>query len=256
MGVPIQCCNPCPTSETVNIPGPEGADGADGTPGVNAFTITTADFAVPNIGSSVTISVGNSTWATVGQNVFIAGAGIFQITAKAGPSSMTVNYLNYNGNTHAGETVTAGAQVSPGGTQAGATLLPAITFYAVGGSQALSTSFAQMLASQVTLAAKTYLLLATYRIDYDIATFASPEGISLKLRETTNGPADIANALVGLETPVTTTKTGTFIQGAFPPVTYAAAAGDTIQMFASIENTPYAGSLNFVELSIVAIPLF
>lgn len=256
MGVPIQCCNPCPTSETVNIPGPEGEAGADGAPGVNSFTLTTADFTVPNIGDSVTIQVGNSSWATTGQNVFIQGAGTFQITAKPGAASMTLQYLNYGGNTHAGETITAGAQVSPAGTQPASTLLPAISDYHVGGSQVLTNSSVQLLGSSIVLAAKTYLLMATFRLDYEVATFASPEGIQLKLRETVNGPADIANALVNLQTPVVTSKTGTFIEGAFPPVTYAAAAGDTIQMFGSIDATPYSGSMQVIELSVVAIPLF
>jgi len=256
MSVPIQCCNPCPTSETVNIPGPEGAAGDPGAAGINAFTLTTADFNVPNIGGSVTIQVGTSAWATVGQNVFIEGAGTFKITSKPGAASMTVQYLDYGGNTHAGETIAAPAQVSPAGTQPDSTLLPAITNYHVGGSQALTNSSVQLLSSSITLAAKTYLILATFRLDYDVATFASPENIALKLRETTNGPADIANALVGLETPVVTTKTGTFIEGAFPAVTYQAAAGDTIQMFGTIDVAPYAGSLKVVELSIVAIPLF
>jgi hypothetical protein len=256
MSVPIQCCNPCPTSETVNIPGPEGTPGDPGAAGINAFTLTTADFNVPNIGDSVTIQVGSSAWATVGQNIFIEGAGTFQITSKPGAASMTVQYLNYGGNTHAGETIAAPAQVSPSGTQPSSTLLPAITSYKTGGSQALSNSSVQLLSGSIVLAARTYLLLATYRLDYDVATFASPENIALKLREVVNGPADIANALVGLETPTTTTKTGTFIQGAFPAVTYAAAAGDTIEMFGTIDATPYAGSLKAVELSLVAIPLF
>lgn len=256
MSVPVQCCNPCPETEVTNIPGPEGEAGADGAPGVNAYTLTTADFTVPNIGDSVTLQVGNSTWATIGQNVFVEGAGTFKITAKPGASSMTVQYLNYGGNTHAGETITAGAQVSPSGTQPDSTLLPAISDYHVGGSQVLTNSSVQLLSSSIVLAAKTYLLMATFRLDYEVATFSSLEGIHLKLRETVNGPADIANSLVNLQTPVVTAKTGTFIEGAFPPVTYSAAAGDTIQMFGSIDDTPYSGSMQVIELSIVAIPLF
>lgn len=256
MSVPLQCCNPCPTSETVNIPGPEGADGAPGAAGINAYTITTADFDVPNVGDSVTVQVGNSSWAVVGQNVFVAGAGIFEVTAKPGSGSMTLEYLNYAQNTHSGETVSAGAGVSPAGTQPTVTLLPALSSYQVGGSQVLTDSSSQLLGASITLAAKTYLLLATFRLDYEVATFSSLEEIALKLRETTNGPADIANAVVNLQTPVVTAKTGTFIEGAFPPVTYAAADGDTIQMFGSIADTPYSGSMQAVELSIVAIPIF
>lgn len=169
---------------------------------------------------------------------------------------MTLTYLNYAGNTHAGETVSAGAGVSPAGTQPSVTLLPAISDYHVGGSQALSDSSVQLLSSTITLAAKTYLLMATFRLDFSAATFAANETIALKLRETTNGPADIANAVVNLEVPTVTAETGTFIEGAFPPVAYAAAAGDTIEMFGSIANTPYSGSLEVIELSIVAIPLF
>lgn len=256
MSVPVQCCNPCPTSETVNVPGPEGADGAPGAAGLNAFTITTADFDIPNIGDQVTVQVGNSSWAVVGQNVFVAGAGTFSVSSKPGTGSMILQYLNYAGNTHAGETISAGAGVSPAGTQPAVTLLPAVTGYAVGGSQALSDSSVQLLTPSLTLAAKTYLLMATFRLDYDAATFASNETIELKLRETTNGPADIANAVVNLNVPTVTAETGTFIEGAFPPVTYAAAAGDTIQMFGSIASTPYSGAINAVEVSIVAIPLF
>jgi hypothetical protein len=256
MSVPVQCCNPCPTTEVTNVPGPEGADGAPGAAGINAFTITTADFVVPNTGDSINVLTGNSSWATVGQNVFIQGAGTFSVSSKPGTGSMTLTYLNYSGNTHTGETVSAGAGVSPAGTQPASTLLPAVTNYQIAGSQVLTNSSVQLLSSTITLAAKTYLLLATYRLDLEVATFAAPEAIQLKLRETTNGPADIANAVVGLNAPNVTARSGTFIQGAFPPVTYTAAAGDTIEMFGSIAATPYSGSMQVIELSIVAIPLF
>lgn len=254
--IPIQCCAPCPTVEVTNIPGSEGSPGTDGAAGLNAFTITTADFTVPNIGASVTILVADSTWSQIGQNIFIPGAGNFSVTNKVSASSMTLQYLNYAGNTNFGMSVVAGAGVSPSGTQPAVTLLPAISGYAVGGSQALTNSSVKLLTPSLTLAAKTYLILATYRIDYNIATFVAPEAVSLKLRETTNGPADIANAVVGLESEVVTTHTGTFVQGSFPTVTYVAAAGDTIQMFGSIAVTPYSGSLAVVEVAIVATPLF
>lgn len=256
MSVPKSCCRPCPEVEVTNIPGPEGEPGSDGAPGVNSFTLTTAAFTVPNIGDSVTIQVGNSTWATTGQNIFVENAGTFNLTSKPGGSSMTIEYLDYQGNTHAGETVSAGAQVSPAGTQPNVSLLPAVTAYALAGSQVFTNSSVQLLSAQLALSAKTYLLMATLRIDYDVATFAAPENISLKLRETTNGPADIPNAVANVQTEVVTTKTGTFLSVSFPAVTYAAADGDTIQMFGSIDNTPYSGSIQAVELSLVAIPLF
>ncbi|HSS98257.1 MAG TPA: hypothetical protein VLK33_14560, partial [Terriglobales bacterium] len=228
------------------MPGPEGEPGTDGAAGLNAFTITTADFDIPNIGDQVTVQVGNSSWAVVGQNVFVAGAGTFSVSSKPGTGSMILQYLDYAGNTHAGETISAGAGVSPAGTQPAITLLPAIPNYQLGGSQVLTDSSVQLLGASVVLAAKTYLLMATFRLDYEVATFADPETIELKLRETANGPADIANAVVNLQTPTVTAKTGTFIQGAFPPVTYQAADGDTIEMFGSIAVTPYSGSMQAI----------
>jgi len=256
MSVPVQCCNPTPLSEITQVPGPEGTPGADGAAGVNAFTITVADFVVPNIGNSITVQVGNSSWATVGQNVFVQGAGTFSLTSKPGVGSMSLTYLNYGGNTNAGVTISAGAGVSPSGTQPGSSLLPAITNYQLAGTQVLTNSSVQLLGSSIVLAAKTYLLLATFRLDYEVATFSAIDNIALKLRETVNGPADIAHAVVNLQTPTTTAKTGTFVEGSFPPVTYAAAAGDTIQMFGSIATTPYSGSMQVIELAILAIPLF
>jgi hypothetical protein len=257
MSVPVQCCAPCPVVIVTEIPGPEGENGTPGTNGVSAFTSTTADFIVPTIGNTVTVLVLNSTWMIVGENVFVEFAGYFNIVGIPSAQSVTLGYLNYQGNTNAGNLIAAGGHVSPTGTQASQTLLPPISYYVVGGSQALSASSVQILGpSPVVLVAKSYLLMATYRLDYDVATFAFTETIALKLRETVNGPADIASAVVNLNTPTVTTKTGTFIEGAFPPVIYAASAGDTIAMFGSIAATPYSGSLKAVEMSIVAIPLF
>lgn len=256
MSIPVTCCNPTPVSQTVNIPGPEGENGNDGAAGLNAFSITTADFDVPNVGDNVTVLVGDSSWATVGQNVFIQGAGTFSVVSKPGAASMTLEYLNYAGNTHSGETISSGAGVSPAGTQPSVTLLPAVSQYALAGSQSLSNSDVQLLSSSVALATKSYLLMATFRLDFNAATFASNQVVGLKLRETTNGPADIANAVVNLKVPEVTAESGTFIEGAFPPVVYSAQNGDTIEMFGTIDNTPYSGALQVVELSIVAIPLF
>jgi hypothetical protein len=257
MSVPVQCCAPCPVVIVTEIPGPEGENGTPGTDGVSAFTSLTADFIVPTIGNSVTVLVLDSSWMIVGENVFVEFAGYFNIVGIPSAQSVTLGYLNYQGNTHAGELIASGGKISPTGTQANVTLLPAISYYVLAGSQALSSSSVQILGpSPVVLAAKSYLLMATFRLDYDVATFAATEAIALKLRETVNGPADIANAVVNLNTPTVTTKTGTFIEGAFPSVVYAAAAGDTIAMFGSIVATPYSGSLKAVEISIVAIPLF
>lgn len=256
MSVPVSCCNPCPTVEVTNVPGIEGPPGTDGTNGIDAFSTTTADFIVPAIGNIVTVSVVNSLWMAPGQNVWVQDAGVFLVINHGGGTDCQLLYRAYTGNTAAGVTIPAGNQISPAGTQPDVTLIPFITTYQTGGSQSLTNSSVQLLGSSVVLNAGPYLLMATYRLDYSVATFASPDVIQLKLRETFNGPADITNAVVNLNTPTTTAKTGTFIQGALPPVRYTAAQSDTVEMYGIITSTPYSGALQVVELSIVAIPLF
>lgn len=260
MSVPVSCCNPCPDVQTINIPGPEGeaGTGTNGTNGVNAFTVTTAEFEVPLVDGNVTISVGNSTWAVVGQNFYVPGAGYFEVVSKPTSTSILGTYLNYAGNTHMGETIAVGTGVSPAGTQGpDQSLLPTISDYSIGGDQALTTSPAQLLTLSVTLAtAGTYLLMASCRLDFDAATFSAGESVAIKLRETNTAPADIANALVNLDTGTTSAESSTFAAVALPPVVYAATAGDVIQLFGSVADTPYSGSLKAIEGSILAIPMF
>jgi len=261
--VPKTCCPPCPDVQVENIPGPEGENGqngTDGTNGFNAYTITTSDFVVPlNDGATpVTVAVGNSAWANAGQIIFIQGAGYFQCVSKPDTTHMILVYLDYAGNTNTGNTISAGAGVSPGGLQGpDATLLPVQSSYAVGGSQALTNSSVQLLSISVTLPTTgKYLLLATCRLDFVAATFSADETVALKLRETNNGPADVANAVANLKTPMTTLQTYTFDTVSFPAVVYTAQAADVIKLFGSVGNSPYSGALQAIEGSILAIPLF
>lgn len=261
MSIPKSCCAPCPDVEVVQVPGPEGNDGDNGTNGTNglsASTVTTADFEVPIIGANVTINVGQSTTFITGENVFVQGAGYFLLVSKPTTTTMILQYLNYTGNTHTGETISSGAGVGPSATQGpNATLLPAISNYQLAGSQALSDTPAQLLTLSITLAAAgSYLLMASVRLDFDVATFSGAEDVALKLRETNLGPADVANAVLNLDTGTTTLLSETLAAVALPPVVYTAAAGAVIQLFGSLSDTPYSGSLRAVEGSIVAIPLF
>ena len=70
-----------PTGNT----GPAGSQGPTGSP---AWTLTTAGFTVPAVGSSVVANVSDTSWATPGAWVYAAGAGgpgvagLLQITAK------------------------------------------------------------------------------------------------------------------------------------------------------------------------------
>lgn len=255
------CCNQCPTTETVELPGPEGADGAagaDGTDGINSFTTTSEDFDVPAVGQNVTIDVASSAWMLVDQIVFIPGAGFFVVVSKPTSTSVILTYLDYGFNTFTGDTVSAGAGVSPGGAEGpGQTLLPTLSNYNVGGTQSLSDSAGQLLSAEITLAtAGHYLIMVTARIDRDVVTFASSQTANIKLRETNNGPADLANALANLSTGTPTAESGTMAIVALPAVDYNAAAGDVVEVWGSLTANPYSGALKVVEVSILAVPLF
>lgn len=108
-------CNcACPTPVTTEVPGAQGLQG------VNAFTTTTANFVVPAQLATVAISVDDGTWAVVGQNIFVEGAGYFEVTASSA-ASITATYLDYVFNTYTGATIVSGAKISPAGTQAAIT---------------------------------------------------------------------------------------------------------------------------------------
>lgn len=259
MTTPNQCCAPCPTVETVNTPGiegPPGDDGTNGADGIDAFTFTTADFTVPAVNANVAVSVVNNAWMVVGQPIFVAGPAHFLVAGKTGSTVATLTFKGYVGDVSPGATITTGAGVSPAGIQGAGTLIPALSDYHVGGAGALTTTPTQLLGSQVTLAAGTYLLFATCRLDFAAASFAASQTVTIKLRETTNGPADLANAVVKCQTGIVTTITQTLFVLPMPPVSYAAAAGDTVQVFGDVGVAPGAGALNAVEVAILAIKLF
>jgi hypothetical protein len=258
MSTPKSCCAPCPDVITVNIPGvegPDGTDGKDGTNGLNSFTNTTADFVVPGLGSDVTINVVDSTWMLPGQTVFITGAGNFTVVSKPTTTSATLNYDNVGANTATGNTISTGAGVSPSGKIL--TALPLTSNYQSGGSQAMTITPAQVLNGTITLAAAgTYLLLATGRFDFSIATFNSEQILTFKLRRTNNTPGDISNALAHFDTGLTVLVSKTMAVIPLPPVSYTATAGDIIQPFASLNGLPYSGSLIAVEVGVMAVRIF
>jgi hypothetical protein len=194
------CDCKCPTPAVVEIPGVEGSQGDAGSDGVNAFTVTTADFTVPAIGSNVTVLVGDSTWASVGQNVFVEGAGVFSVVSKPGSGSLVLQYLDYDGNTASGNTITAGAQVSPAGTQPdlSAGLPTAITDNSTGtasdtiaaGAGVFTLSFPITLASMTNAAAD---LMTNYVVGFAFKI------LSVSFVTTTIGAGAAASQVLNLE---------------------------------------------------------
>ena len=104
------CCNTCDETQTVNVPGSAGN---------NAYTTTTANFTVPAIGSTVTISVGSTAWMAVGQKVFASDGvdfGNFEVQSIGGSTSFVGEFMGYVDDSASG-TIASGAAVIPSGTQ-------------------------------------------------------------------------------------------------------------------------------------------
>lgn len=113
-----QCCSPCEDQVTANIPGAEGEDGTDGDNGAdgkNAFTTTTAAFTQPAEGADVVVNVNDSSWATIGQEVFVSTGGHYTVMAKTTTSKMTLRNLGYSDNALVDAVVASGKQVGPSG---------------------------------------------------------------------------------------------------------------------------------------------
>lgn len=115
---PSDCCAVCPEVPITQVPGPagdDGAAGAAGTNGLNAYTTTTAGFTMPAVSSNVSVAVVASAWATVGQVVFVQGAGHFTVNSVPDATHLSLTNLGYAGNA-APTTPIAGSQnVSPAG---------------------------------------------------------------------------------------------------------------------------------------------
>src|SRR5678816_2586556 len=105
MALPTRVCL------ATSIPGPRGTNGlagADGADGASASTILTADFTVPEQGSSADASVEDSSVFSIGQVIFLALAGYFQVVGI--PDATTITLLNLRDDAASGTGLTA-AQV-------------------------------------------------------------------------------------------------------------------------------------------------
>lgn len=121
------CCDPdCDEAQSIQVPGPAGVDGSDGIDGVdgeNAFTTTSAQFAMPAEGATVSALVASTAFMVVGQTLYVQTAGYMQVSSIT--NSTTVVLLNpentassaYTVNAAPATAIPAGSKVAPSGTQ-------------------------------------------------------------------------------------------------------------------------------------------
>jgi hypothetical protein len=270
--------NPCCSTQLqTNVPGPQGNAGTNGTNGVNALSIVQTAFVVPAIASSVSVVVDNNSWMVVGQNVFVYGAGYFSVNSLAGTTVAGLTYLDYVGNTAAGNTVNPGAQISPAGTQAtftdplplanggtgGTTKATAQAALGLGQNATVATvsGLTQDLSATPTLvagctvtapAAGSYLILSTAEIEYVGATFAASNAITLAVVDTTSSTTETTTARqTGIMTAATLPSED--IISPFNVVTLA--ANDVLQLQISVATAASAGHAYVVSASLCLVPL-
>jgi len=95
---------------------PGGVAGAASTStGANAYDATTASFTMPAAAGTVNIAISNTGWLGVGQEVFIQGAGYFNVQSISSPTIFVGVNSNYPGAAAPGTTIGSGAHVSPAG---------------------------------------------------------------------------------------------------------------------------------------------
>lgn len=275
-----QCCPPN-SNVPVNVPGSPGEDGDPGAPGQNAYTLTTADFTLPAVNATVTVSVANSGWMAVGQNVFASdGTNFANFTVNSIPNGLSavLTYLGLPDDATTGTTISSGATVTPigppnpaavpvsianGGTNA-ITKAAAQTNLGLGQdplvsnstglSQTITASYLEVGTCDVEVTDPgTYLLFASAVITMVGVTFAASRNITLKIRNVTQGTDIIVGTFpTGA---LTTTDLPALLLSTPVVIDSAANASDHYQLMITIDTINSAGTLSVTEGRLSAVPL-
>jgi hypothetical protein len=188
---------------------------------------------------------------TVGQNIFIEGAGTFEVVSKADSTHVLVEYLDYTGNTHAGSPISAGAGVSPSGTEpdTGNTITE-------DNDQALAyditNSYGSVGVAVAVVDAGVYAVAAQMSVLFTGVTFAASRTLSIRVRNVTQNTT-IAE---------TTRQTNTHTTTGFPAIDYVTpiaqatlAASDSLELQCFLDTVESAGSSVVTAGQIALIPL-
>lgn len=121
-GATNPCANTIPATPQYGDPGEKGIEGAPGLTGAsgrNAFTTSISPFTMPPVGLLASIQVQDNRSFSVGQKIYIASVGYFEVAALIGITSMSVENLGGTSTLPAGALigsnlrVTSGAQPGP-----------------------------------------------------------------------------------------------------------------------------------------------
>lgn len=89
--------------------------GGGGVPGKNAFTFTTSTYVQPVANQDVTVQVADSSFAALGQVLFVEDGGYYLVISKPTSTSLTLRNIDYPGNAAGGTGIIVNRAVSPAG---------------------------------------------------------------------------------------------------------------------------------------------
>jgi len=117
----------CPEQTNIVIaPGPRGAagtNGTNGTDGQNAYTTVTGFFLMPAELATVSVSVGNTDWMSVGQTLYVQTAGYMSVVTITDETTVVLRNLEdtasgaYPANAAPSTPISAASKVCSGGVQ-------------------------------------------------------------------------------------------------------------------------------------------
>lgn len=268
----IASCTPncCDDVNTVNTPGSAGQ---------NAYTETTESLTIVASPTTTNLSIGNSDWLGVNQVVFISDGsnyGHFRVTGIPDSTTITVLFLDYEGDSAVAAVIASGATVSASGTEPE---LPDPLPIANGGTGAASKSAAiaalgvgqdatadnnaglaydiTNAAAQITGVAASVPITGLYRleacvsVDYTGTTFASNRTLTITIRNATAGTNLIS---VARNTGIHTTTTQPTIDY-YLFTTASVTAADSIQVFISLDTVESAGSSVVSACNLLLTPI-
>src|SRR5262252_3747154 len=99
------------------LPGIVGTPGPQGPPGPGSYTTLENPFTVPNPGTSVNVTVLDTSWMVGGATVYIKGAGYYTVQSVFDATHATLVNANAPGNTPPGTIISAPQGVSASGSQ-------------------------------------------------------------------------------------------------------------------------------------------
>jgi hypothetical protein len=108
-----------PAATVISLPAQVSPVGAPGANGVNGYSVTTSNFTVPSIGSTVSVPVNNSSDFVVGQYVISTGPANFIVTAIGTTTSLTLKFLGNPNDVAPGTVIALGSTITSAGQVGG-----------------------------------------------------------------------------------------------------------------------------------------